>query len=62
MPTIEQHIRVGPFLAFRGLVMASPVWYPTLQPAVRAMLLRFVRSVLDPPRFDPSGVNEYCHD
>jgi hypothetical protein len=51
---------VGPFLAFRGLVVANPVWYPTLAPAVRTKLLAFVRAVLDRPRFAPSCVNEYC--
>jgi hypothetical protein len=51
---------VGPFFAFRGLVVASPVWYPKLGPGVRAKLLNFVRAVLDRPRFDPSCVNAYC--
>jgi hypothetical protein len=50
----------GPFLAFRGLVVASPVWYPKLGPGIRAKLLNFVRAVLDRPRFDPSCVNAYC--
>lgn len=50
----------APYFAFRGLVMASPVWYPDLTPEVRAMLLRFIRSVLGARSFDPSRVNEYC--
>ena len=50
----------GPFFAFRGLVVASPVWYPTLGPGLRRKLLNFVRAVLDRPRFDPSCVNAYC--
>lgn len=56
----ELHAVVGPFFAFRGLVVANPVWYPNLHPGVRAKLLNFVRAVLDRPRFDPSCVNEYC--
>jgi hypothetical protein len=51
----------GPFFAFRGLVVANPVWYPRLAPGVRAKLLRFVRAVLERPRFDPACVNAYCH-
>jgi phosphotransferase family enzyme len=50
----------APFFAFRGLVVASPVWYPTLSIEVRRTIFRFVRNVLDEPRFDPSRVNEYC--
>jgi hypothetical protein len=50
----------GPFFAFRGLVVANPLWYPNLLPEVRTKLLTFVRTVLDEPRFDPSSVNEYC--
>ncbi len=51
---------VAPFLAFRGLVMASPVWYPHLPATVRATLLAFVRAVLDAPVFEPSRIDEYC--
>ena len=50
----------APFFAFRGLVLASPVWYPALDPAVRAKVLNFVLNVLDEPRFDPARANEYC--
>jgi len=50
----------APFFAFRGLVLASPVWYPTLPTEVRRTLFRFVENVLDSLRFDPSRVNEYC--
>jgi hypothetical protein len=50
----------APFFAFRGLVVASPVWYPTLSLEVRRRLFRFMENVLDAPRFDPSRVNEYC--
>ena len=50
----------APFFAFRGLVVASPVWYPDLTVAVRRSLFQFIRNVLDAPRFDPARVNEYC--
>ncbi|MDH4189300.1 MAG: aminoglycoside phosphotransferase family protein [Betaproteobacteria bacterium] len=51
---------VAPFFAFRGLVLASPLWYPTLPEPVRRKLLRFVRAVLDTDRFEPTRVNDYC--
>ena len=51
---------VAPFFAFRALVMASPVWYPTLQEAVRSRLLSFIFGVLDDDTFDPTQVNKYC--
>jgi aminoglycoside phosphotransferase (APT) family kinase protein len=51
---------VAPFFAFRGLVMANPLWYPALGAGLRTMLLRFVRNVLDEARFEPARVNAYC--
>jgi aminoglycoside phosphotransferase (APT) family kinase protein len=51
---------IAPFYAFRGLVMASPVWYPGLSPSVRQKLLALIRAVLEAKRFDPERVNEYC--
>ena len=51
---------VAPFLAFRALVMASPVWYPTLSESIRLKLLTFTFGVLDADTFDPTHVNKYC--
>ncbi|HLH00522.1 MAG TPA: phosphotransferase [Bryobacteraceae bacterium] len=50
----------GPFFAFRGLVMASPVWYPHLSDRVRETLLRFIVNMLECDRFDPALLNQYC--
>jgi len=50
----------APFYAFRGLVLASPVWYPKLSIDVRRSIFRFVEHVLDEPRFEPQRVNDYC--
>ena len=50
----------GLFLAFRGLVMANPLWYPALEAGVRDKLFRFIHNVLDSERFDPARANEYC--
>jgi hypothetical protein len=52
----------APFFAFRGLVIASPVWYPNLTIEVRRTIFRFVERVLEVPRFDPSRVNDYCRE
>ncbi len=50
----------APFFAFRGLVMASPVWYPTLDEKVRRALFDFILAVLDAPAFDPARVSACC--
>lgn len=51
---------IAPFFAFRGLVMASPVWYPSLSESIRQKLFSFMRAALETERFDPSLINEYC--
>jgi len=51
---------VAPFFAFRGLVMAHPVWYPSLSVDVRRKLFTFTEAVLAHDAFDPDHVNEYC--
>lgn len=51
---------VAPFFAFRGLVMAHPVWYPNLTTDVRQKLFNFIQSVLKDDVFSPEKVNEYC--
>ncbi len=51
---------VAPFLAFRALVMANPLWYPALEAAVRHKLLRLIGAVLDAERFEPARANDYC--
>ena len=50
----------GLFFAFRGLVMANPVWYPALDAGVREKVFNFIRNVLDGERFDPARANAYC--
>lgn len=47
-----------PWYAFRGLVVASPVWYPDHPPRVREALLRFTENLLASERFDPERVNQ----
>jgi len=50
----------APFFAFRGLVIASPLWYPNLTVGVRRTIFRFIQNVLAAERFDPGEVNRYC--
>jgi hypothetical protein len=50
---------IQPFYAWRGLVVASPIWYPTLSKDVRAKLLNFVRGILHFETFDLKHVNTY---
>ena len=49
----------APFVAFRGLVMANPLWYPALDEKLRRTMLELVRSVLAEERFDPAAANQY---
>jgi hypothetical protein len=51
---------VAPYFAFRGLVLASPVWYPHLRDEVRERLLTFIMTLLKQQRFNPKEVNAYC--
>jgi hypothetical protein len=50
---------IQPFYAWRGLVVASPIWYPTLNKNVRIKLLNFVKNVLRFEPFDLDSVNAY---
>jgi len=49
---------VAPFLAWRCLVLANPVWYPQLPPSAREKLLNFVVRSLRATTFDPDSANE----
>ncbi|HEY6077260.1 MAG TPA: aminoglycoside phosphotransferase family protein [Polyangiaceae bacterium] len=43
----------APFLTWRLLVLACPVWYPNLSADARGRLLRLAEAALDAERFDP---------
>ena len=45
-----------PFLAFRALVIAHPLWYPELSDPLRRALILFARRMMFDSRFDPSDV------
>jgi hypothetical protein len=50
---------VAPFFAFRGAVVANPVFYPELNPEQRRLIFRFIRNVLADERFRIERVNDY---
>ncbi len=50
---------IAPFYVFRGLVIASPQWYPNHPLPVRRGLLRFLENVLEDDRFDCLNINRY---
>jgi hypothetical protein len=50
---------IQPWFAWRALVLASPVWYPTIAEEVRCKLLTFARRVLSEDRYDYRRVNQY---
>ncbi len=58
-PDDELAAVIQPWFAWRTLVLASPVWYPTIADEVRKALLAFARRVLSLERYDYRRVNDY---
>jgi hypothetical protein len=60
----KQDVRdtAAPFFAFRGLVIASPLWYPDLSSDIRRKIFRFIQNVLASDRFNPEDVNRYLQE
>ena len=50
---------IQPFYVFRSVVVASPIWYPNLDPAVRTRIFNFINNVLASDEFDYQNVNSY---
>lgn len=50
---------IQPFYAFRGLVVASPVWYPNISLDTRRKLFNFIKNMLEAEKFDYKGVAKY---
>ncbi|MGD8903710.1 MAG: aminoglycoside phosphotransferase family protein, partial [Anaerolineae bacterium] len=61
-PDEELAAVIQPWFAWRALVLASPVWYPTIAGEVRCKLLTFAGRVLSEPRYDYQRVNEYLEE
>ncbi|MCX8191976.1 MAG: hypothetical protein N3F06_04130 [Nitrososphaerales archaeon] len=47
------------FYTFRCLVIASPIWYPTITNEVRRKIFNFAHNILAEKSFEPSKVNSY---
>lgn len=48
----------APFLAWRGLVVANPVWYPAVTAKARDRVLSMIENALGTDRFDPDSADE----
>lgn len=52
----EIYETLAPFFAFRGAVVANPVFYPEVTIEQRKLIFRFVNNVLDSERFAPEKI------
>jgi phosphotransferase family enzyme len=50
---------VAPFYAFRGAVVANPLFYPDVDDGVRIKIFGFMHGVLRSGEFDPTKINGY---
>ncbi len=50
---------LAPFYAFRGVVVANPVFYPDVTSDVRLKIFSFVKHILSVDKFDYKAVNAY---
>jgi len=48
---------IQPFYAWRGLVVASPIWYPNLSLDVRKKIFRFIKNTLENEVFNVKAIN-----
>lgn len=53
---------IQPFYAWRGLVIASPIWYPNLKFTIRRKIFNFITNVLDSEEFNYREAEEYLSD
>lgn len=54
----ELYSVIQPFYAWRGLVIASPIWYPDLSRKVRGALLNFINNVLEREKFEYKDIGK----
>jgi hypothetical protein len=50
---------MAPFYAFRGTVVAHPLYYPELEPVRRRKIFNFVLNVLNDEEFNPAKIESY---
>jgi len=61
-PDDELVTAIQPWFAWRALVLASPMWYPTLSEDVRRKLLTFARCIMAVERYDYRQVNQHLEE
>ena len=49
---------IQPFLIWRSLVIANPIWYPNLDDEVREKIFNFIRNLAENDFFDYKRVND----
>jgi hypothetical protein len=55
-------LAIQPWLAWRALVLASPIWYPTISEGMRRKLLVFARRVMLTDQYEYQQVDQYLED
>jgi len=50
---------IAPFYAFRGLVVAHPLYYPEMENEKRRKIFNFIINVLDSNEFNPKKIGSY---
>ncbi len=50
---------VAPFYAFRGVVVANPIFYPDVSNDNRKRIFKFINGVLEDTAFDVEKINNY---
>ena len=58
-PDEELTAVIQPWFAWRALVLASPLWYPTIADDTRRQLLTFAQQIMATERFDYRQINQY---
>jgi hypothetical protein len=61
-PDTEVSKVIQPWFAWRALVLASPVWYPTISEDVRSKMFAFARRVMSIESYDYCRVNDYIEN
>jgi aminoglycoside phosphotransferase (APT) family kinase protein len=61
-PDVGLALAIQPWLAWRALVLASPIWYPTISEGVRRKLLVFARRVMLTDQYEYQQVDQYLED
>jgi hypothetical protein len=58
-PDKEMTSVIQPWFAWRALVLASPLWYPTISNEHRRKILSFAIRVMSEDQYDYRDVNRY---